>query len=82
MEILVWCCFLDDNKKETESFPAGIPRTAEAGEILGNGVLQPPSSGRTTAQGDTKERQENSRKCTENARESRENKGIASEPRY
>lgn len=82
MEILVWFCLLDENKNETESFPAGTPRTVEAGEILGNGVLQPPSSGRTTAQGGTKERQENSRKCTENARESRENKGTASEPRH
>lgn len=32
-------------------------------------------------QGDTKQRQENSRKCTENASENWENKGTASEPR-
>lgn len=54
---------------EMKLIPAGIPRTVEAGEFLGDGVLQPTSSGRTTAQGDTKQRQENSRKCTANASE-------------
>lgn len=70
VEIFGWFCLLDDNKNETESFPAGIPRTVEAGRFLGDGVLQLTSSGRTTAQGDTKQKQENSRKCTENASES------------
>lgn len=62
--------------------PAGIPRTVEAGEVLGDGVLQPTSSGRTTVQEHTKQRQENSRKCSANASETWENKGTASEPRY
>lgn len=44
-------------------FPAGIPRTVEAAEILGDDVLQLTSSGRTTAQGDTKQ----GRKTRENA---------------
>lgn len=82
MKIFVWFCLLDDSKRETESFPAGISRAAEAAKIRGDDVLQPTSSGKTTAQGDIKQRQENSRKRTENASESWEDKGTASEPRY
>lgn len=70
VKIFVWFCLLDDSKRETESFPAGISRAAEAAKIRGEDVLQPTSSGRTTAQGDIKQRQENSRKRTENASES------------
>lgn len=54
VEIFVWFCLLDENRNETESFPAGILRTEESGKFLGDGVLQPTSSGRTTGRHQTK----------------------------
>lgn len=61
-EIISWFCLLGDRKTKPNVFLLVTPELRRLGEVLGDGVSQPTSSGSTTARGDTKQGQENSRK--------------------
>lgn len=59
---LVGFAFRVTEKMKTSVFLLVTPELQRLGEVLGDGVSQPTSSGSTTAWGDTKHGQENSRK--------------------
>lgn len=54
--------FSMSEKTKTSVFLLVTPELGRLGEVLGDGVSQPTSSGSTTARGGTKQGQENSRK--------------------